>query len=183
MMESTMKKATVLVGLIILCAASSAHALWLEAPCSQGGVWPKNWPNELEPLRKQSRQLVAAGVGQPNAPPATHTISRFEIPFADREQFESAWPHIVTLKNAGVPLTLLPVTDVRVQTGNTVRIDKTSGIRILVSTPITPADPKAADRALHALCTPSITRRHSGPRSCQSTLPGLSWWLMEMLLI
>jgi len=157
-----MKKVPVLVALIVLCSVCPTHALWLMAPCSQGGVWPKNWPKELEPLRKQARQLVFSGMNRPDAP-ATLAISRFEIPFSDREQFESAWPHILTLKNDGVPFTLLPVTDVRVQQGSTVRIEKTSGVRILVSTPITPADPKAADRALRDINDPKALGRAVPP--------------------
>jgi hypothetical protein len=145
----------VLVAAIVFGTAWPVHALWLIAPCSQGGVWPKNWPKELEPLRKQSRQLVFGGVSRPDAP-ITHNCSRFEIPFTAREQFESAWPHILTLKNKGAPLTLLPVADVRVQTGNTVRTEKTSGVRILVSMPITPVDPKAADRLLRAINDPKV---------------------------
>jgi hypothetical protein len=51
----------------------------------------------LEPLRKQSRTIVGGLLEL-----ATH-----EIRFAKREDFESAWPHVLKVKSKGAPVVLL----------------------------------------------------------------------------
>jgi hypothetical protein len=63
---------------------------------SDTGTWPKSWPVELEPLRKQSRTLEG---------PLVLNL-HYAIPFATREEFEAAWPHIVKVKRKGAPLYL-----------------------------------------------------------------------------
>jgi hypothetical protein len=50
----------------------------------------------LEPLRKQSRTLEG-----PLLP-----LLHYAIPFADRETFEAAWPHLLKVKSRGAPLVL-----------------------------------------------------------------------------
>jgi len=82
----------VVVASIVLCTAGSVQAMYSVA---NEGRWPKSWPKELEPLRKQSRTLVASWV------------AIYEIRFTNREEFESAWPHIVKLKSKGAPITFL----------------------------------------------------------------------------
>ena len=84
----------VLAAAIVFCPAGSVHAMSSGGP---GGTWPKSWPKELEPLRKQAWTWVH---GQLNLP-------SYEIPFANREEFESAWPHILKLKSKGASITLL----------------------------------------------------------------------------
>lgn len=79
---------------ILSCGIASADAASFGGP---GGKWPKNWPKALEPLRKTAWTWEHGLVGQ---------IS-YDIPFASREEFESAWPHIVKLKSKGAPLTLI----------------------------------------------------------------------------
>jgi hypothetical protein len=76
------------------CAVGSAHALY---SVSNRGEWPNSWPKELEPLRKQSRTLVG--------PVALN--QHFAIPFTKREEFESAWPHILKVKSKGAPVRLV----------------------------------------------------------------------------
>ena len=61
------------------------------------GTWPKDWPKELEPLRKQSRTLVGPEVLQ----------RHYAIRFTKREEFESAWLHILKVKSKGAPLFLV----------------------------------------------------------------------------
>ena len=60
------------------------------------GAWPNDWPKELEPLRKQSRTFD--GPKQP--------LLHYAIPFKKREEFESAWPHILKVKSQGAPIVL-----------------------------------------------------------------------------
>jgi hypothetical protein len=99
----------VLVAPIILCTVCSVYAIW---EIADEGLWPTNWPKELEPLRKQSR----TGIHSAQA--------RYEIPFANREEFESAWPHILELKSKQAPLILLSSPDEKL--GGTLK----AGVRI-----------------------------------------------------
>ena len=56
-----------------------------------------DWPQELEPLRKQSRTLVG--------PMTDHR--HYAIPFTKRQEFESAWPHLLKVKSKGAPVLLV----------------------------------------------------------------------------
>lgn len=60
------------------------------------GQWPRSWPRELEPLRKQARTLSGG-----KAMLASH-----EILFTDREQCEAAWPHLLKVKAEGAQVVL-----------------------------------------------------------------------------
>jgi hypothetical protein len=90
-----MKRATVFLTATALCAltsvASAMYSVWNE------GNWPKTWPSELEPLRKQSRSYVG--------PMTDHR--HYAIPFTKREEIESAWPHILKVKTKGAPVILV----------------------------------------------------------------------------
>lgn len=83
-----------LVAALTLCIASSAYALYSVA---NEGLWPKTWPQELEPLRKQSRTLVGPLLE------ARH----YAIPFNKQEDFEAAWPHLLQAKTKGAPIMLV----------------------------------------------------------------------------
>ena len=95
---------------IVLCTAWSVYAIW---DVADEGMWPTSWPKELEPFRKHSRTLVH------------HAQVIYEIPFAKREDFEVAWPHILELKSKQAPLILLSGPDDKL--GGTVK----AGVRIL----------------------------------------------------
>jgi hypothetical protein len=96
-MKTTLAPILVAVVLFIACSVHAEYAVW------DKGVWPENWPKELEPLRKQARTLEG-----PKAPDR-----RYLIPFTKREDFESAWPHLLKVKSKGAPIILLhgPKTD------------------------------------------------------------------------
>jgi len=96
-----MKTTTAFLAAIALCAVSSA--VYADYGVSHEGTWPKGWPKELEPLRKQARTLVG-----PLA-----AFQHYQIPFTKREEFESAWPHLLKVKTKGAPITLVrgPKTD------------------------------------------------------------------------
>src|SRR5262249_9055096 len=87
-----MKGLIALLAVVALC--STALALYT---VSDKGEWPESWPKELEPLRKQSRTLVGPMVEN----------RHYAIRFYKREEFESAWPHILKVKNSGAPIRLL----------------------------------------------------------------------------
>src|SRR5262245_29116017 len=85
------------IGLLVamaFCAVAPAYALYT---VRDKGEWPKSWPKELEPLRKQSRTLVGPVV----------EYRHYAIPFTKREEFESAWPHLLKVKSKGAHLRLV----------------------------------------------------------------------------
>ena len=85
--------AAMFLAAIAFCAVGSVYALYL---VSNEGTWPKSWPKELEPLRKQSRTLVGPKV----------EYRHYAIPFTKREEFESAWPHLLKVNSKGAALRL-----------------------------------------------------------------------------
>jgi hypothetical protein len=89
-----MKRTTAFLAAIAFCAMSSVYAMY---DVAYKGTWPKSWPKELEPLRKQSRTLVG--------PMSPHR--HYAIRFTKREELESAWPHILKVKGRGAPVFLV----------------------------------------------------------------------------
>ena len=86
---------------ITVLSAAVACAICLTAYADysvmDSGAWPKSWPAELEPLRKQARTL--------EGPLAL--ILHYAIPFTKRAAFEAAWPHILKVKNKEAQLILV----------------------------------------------------------------------------
>ena len=89
-----MKRPIALLAAMILGAACCAYA---EYGIEDRGTWPESWPKELDSLRKQSRTLDGPLPG----------VLHYQIPFAKREEFESAWPHLLKVKSKGAPIILL----------------------------------------------------------------------------
>ena len=81
--------------IVVVCAITSAALALYEV--IDEGIWPRTWPAELEPLRKQARTLEGPMVA------ARH----YEIPFTNRAEFEAAWPHVLKVKSAGAPVILV----------------------------------------------------------------------------
>jgi len=88
-----MKKTIALLVAIAFCTASSVYSLYR---VNDRGTWPDDWPRELEPLRVQSRTLEGPHFG----------LLHYAIPFTEREAFEAAWPHLLTVKSQGAPIVL-----------------------------------------------------------------------------
>lgn len=89
-----MKRLTVcLVALALGLACSAGRA---DYTVENKGSWPADWPQELEPLRQQARTLEG-----PLAP-----LLHYAIPFSAREDFESAWPHLLKVRTPGAPIVL-----------------------------------------------------------------------------
>jgi len=82
-----MNRFTIRAAIVACCAA--CVAVQADYTVVNKGTWPTNWPKELEPLRTQSRTLEG-----PLAPNQHHAI-----PFTNREDFESAWPHLLKVKS------------------------------------------------------------------------------------
>jgi hypothetical protein len=89
-----MKATATLCAVIFLALACSAHSdyrVW------DHGAWPNTWPKELEPLRKRSRTIVGGLLD----------LGTHEIPFTNRDGFESAWQYLLKVKSKGAPIVLV----------------------------------------------------------------------------
>jgi hypothetical protein len=84
------------IAILATVVVFSAGLLYADYTVQNRGTWPKSWPEDLDGLRKQSRTLEG-----PLEP-----LLHFAIPFTEREQFETAWPHLLKVKTPGVPLVL-----------------------------------------------------------------------------
>ena len=78
----------------LLCSTT----VWAVVQSVTKGLWPDSWPKELEPYRARAKTLDF-GTGT--------DLTVYEIPFGEREDFESVWPHILALKSKGAPLILV----------------------------------------------------------------------------
>ncbi|MHC4213774.1 MAG: hypothetical protein ACYSWP_10425 [Planctomycetota bacterium] len=83
--------------IVLLVTVSCAFGLMI---VTDGGHWPQNWPQQLEPLRS------SATTGDFSAG-AQATI--YTIEFCSRAQFERVWPSLLQLKSKGTPLALRTV--------------------------------------------------------------------------
>ena len=88
-----MKRTAAIFVTLVFSWVSTSYALYRVADT---GTWPKSWPAELEPLRKQARTWDGPA---PNSP-------HYAIPFTKRDEFESAWPHLLKVKSKGAPIVL-----------------------------------------------------------------------------
>jgi hypothetical protein len=86
------RTATIFVALVLslVCSVFAAYDV------ADEGLWPKSWPKELEPLRKQARTLEGP----------TRPLLHYAIPFTKRDEFELAWPHLLKVKSKGAPIVL-----------------------------------------------------------------------------
>jgi hypothetical protein len=89
-----MKRTIAAIALALACLTSTAYALY---GVNDRGEWPKTWPAQLEPLRKQARTLIG-----PLA-----EFRHWAIRFDKRDDFEAAWPHLLTVKSKGAPIILV----------------------------------------------------------------------------
>lgn len=88
------RRTALLAALACLSVHSALHA---DYSVEDRGAWPETWPKELEPLRKQARTFEGPLV------PYLH----YSIPFTKREEFESAWLHLLKAKTPGAPIILV----------------------------------------------------------------------------
>jgi hypothetical protein len=123
-----MKRLTIcLVAVAIGIVGSAARA---DYSVEARGSWPESWPKELESLRKQARTLEG-----PLRP-----LLHYAIPFTKREDFESAWPHLLKVRTPGAPIVL--------RRGPSFWLGEEAAAGVVVHTPAAgeaaPADAKAA---------------------------------------
>jgi hypothetical protein len=84
------------IGFALFVSATLVLASTAIAP---HGRWPETWPKELEVFRARATTLSVGMANQETA---------YEIPFESREEFEAAWPHILSLRSKGSPIILQP---------------------------------------------------------------------------
>lgn len=93
--EITMKRLSgILVTLMVVIVASHLHA---DVSIENRGLWPDTWPQELNPLREKSRTIDGPLAG----------FLHYEIPFSERDAFESAWSHLLKVKSPESPIILI----------------------------------------------------------------------------
>jgi hypothetical protein len=84
----------------LMVAVAVPSALALASTTIVGtGRWPHSWPRQLDGLRSRATTL---DVGWGNQ----ETV--YEIPFATRQEFEAAWPHLLSLRSQGAPIIVQP---------------------------------------------------------------------------
>ena len=88
-----MRKSLALFLAIVFCSAAKSSALY---SVSNTGNWPDSWPKELEQLRGHSKTYVGP----------MFENRHYLIPFTKREQFEAAWPQLLTVKSKSAPIIL-----------------------------------------------------------------------------
>ena len=86
------------IAVVVLVAAVSASA---DYAFELKGTWPESWPNELEPLREGAQTFVGGEI----------LLQHFAIPFSERTEFESVWPHLLQVKTPGAPIILRTKSD------------------------------------------------------------------------
>jgi hypothetical protein len=116
------------VTLLAAIATLWACPLFADYSVQNSGTWPKDWPKEMEPLRKQSRTLEGPMV----------LLLNYAIPFTKREEFESAWPHLLKVKSKGAPIVL--------RRGPSFWLGKESNAGVCIHTPPQGEDPIVGDQ-------------------------------------
>jgi hypothetical protein len=128
------------LALAVVTASLIACACFAMYSVADRGLWPDSWPKQLDPLRPQARTLAH---GQ-------HTV--YEIPFTKRAEFESAWPHILTVASEHAPLVLLSSPDKwlgdSIAAGVRIRCPPTGQLVTFQGTKITSIYPPGSESAI-----------------------------------
>jgi hypothetical protein len=138
--------------LATLVFATVASQLFADVSIENRGSWPVAWPKELDPHRATSRTIEGPLAG----------FLHYEIPFSERDAFESAWPHFLKVKSPESPVILIrgPYTGTGVTKGSSMK----SGV-LITSLPFSSstADPATSD-------TPA---KEAAPKSTNTTFIAL----------
>jgi len=86
-------KQTIRRFLFLVALTAAANGVFSLYAATSEGAWPKSWPKEFEPLRKQSRTLVHSA------------FEIHEVKINNRREFENIWSHLLKFKSKGGPLT------------------------------------------------------------------------------
>lgn len=119
MIKLCLKKLSLTCGLIAV--ANLSYSLVMS---SMQGEWPAHWPKELSQFRSSSETYSILAANQADV----HVI-----PFNNSEDFENAWPHLLSLLTDGSEIL---VTDAADDDSNRLYTDGIPCVR--VSTPIKP---------------------------------------------
>ena len=85
----------IIIGLVIIILTASLT--FASVITWRKGKWPGPWPTQLKEYRQQALVVEVTEEIQ-------ETV--FELEFKKREEFEKAWPELVSLKSKGAPLIL-----------------------------------------------------------------------------
>ena len=85
----------IIIGLVIIILMTSLT--FASVITWRKGKWPGPWPKQLKEYRQQALVVEVTEEIQ-------ETV--FELEFKKREEFEKAWPELVSLKSKGAPLIL-----------------------------------------------------------------------------
>lgn len=136
--------------LVTLMVAVVAAQLFADVSVENRGSWPDTWPKELEPFRPHSRTIEGPLGGQ----------RHYEIPFTDRDAFESAWTHLLKVKSPGSPITLIrsPYEGTGARKGRSMNAGVLINSHPFVGTTTDPAtaDSLANDTALKSTTTTTV---------------------------
>ena len=83
--------------LVTLLMGVMAARLFADVTVANKGLWPESWPKELEPLREKSRTIEGPVGG----------FLHYEIPFTDRDAFESAWSQLLKVRSPESQIVLI----------------------------------------------------------------------------
>jgi hypothetical protein len=87
------RSATIALGMLLIAACQ----LQADVSIAEKGLWPDNWPKELDSLRERARTIGGPLGG----------FLHYEIPFTKRAEFEAAWPHLLKVRSPEMPITLV----------------------------------------------------------------------------
>ena len=136
--------------LATLMVAVVAAQLFADVSIENRGSWPDTWPKELEPLRANSRTIEGPLGG----------FLYYEIPFTERDAFESAWTHLLKVKSPESPIVLIrsPYTGTGARKGSSMKAGVLINSYPLASSTATPAtsDAPAKDSAPKSKNTTTI---------------------------
>jgi hypothetical protein len=92
-----------------------------------GGMWPSDWPAELEPLRANA---ITIDVG-------TGTQEHIdEITFASSDEFIKAWPALLKVRTPGSPLRLRRISKSEPKEGSWESIASNSTPKVRIFAPV-----------------------------------------------
>lgn len=89
-----MNRTHVTSSLILVASAVALHA---DVSIEERGAWPSAWPEQLDAFRETSRTIEG---------PLAEML-QYQIGFKSQKDFENAWPHLLKVRTAEHPITLV----------------------------------------------------------------------------
>jgi hypothetical protein len=122
-----MSKCILRTALVVLALASAHQPGQCLVMTHHGGLWPSDWPAELEPLRGTAI-TIDVGTGRQER--------IYEITFESSEDFIKAWPALLKVRTPGSPLRLRQVSSSEPEKGSWESIASNSKPKVRIFAPI-----------------------------------------------